>query len=131
AKACNATVRFLTDDIRAPQHTKYRSGGYDFFVSNPPYVPEADKQYMHCNVLEHEPEIALFVPDNQALIYYQAMTGFAQKMLKPDGLLFLEIHEQKGEEIRELLARNGFWNTQIITDLNGKQRMIRSEKKQP
>ena len=82
---------------------------------------------MHQNVLSFEPHIALFVPDNDPLLFYKAIINFAAGHLLPNGLLFLEINENLGAATVELLTKSGFENIQLRTDLREKDRMIRAE----
>jgi release factor glutamine methyltransferase len=96
---------------------------YDSIISNPPYVPESDKNYMQPNVLDYEPGLALFVPDNDPLIFYQKILEYALLAGKPAGKVYFEIHEKFGEEIRQLLSLKGFENIIIRKDIHGKDRM--------
>ena len=98
---------------------------YDVIVSNPPYVRESEKPQMLDNVLNHEPEIALFVTDDDPLIFYRAIAAFAKKYLNENGLLFFEINENLGIETFEMLTGFGFHNIEIRKDINGKNRMVR------
>jgi len=102
---------------------------FDVVVSNPPYVLESDKSKMASNVLDYEPEEALFVPDEEALRFYYAIAAFSLKHLNPGGYLFFEIHERKGKEIKEYLEKTGFKNVEVRKDMQGKPRMVRGEKK--
>lgn len=97
-------------------------------VSNPPYVMPSEKLLMNANVLEHEPHLALFVEEENPLIFYKAITEKAKRYLFPKGKLYFEINEQFGKETAELLINRGFTNVAIIKDLNGKDRMVRGEK---
>ena len=97
---------------------------YHIIVSNPPYIPHAEKIYMEDAVLNHEPKLALFVPDNDPLRFYRAIGNFAQKGLKPNGKLYLEINERFGKEIELLLENLGFEAVTILEDLNKKARMV-------
>lgn len=99
---------------------------YDIIVSNPPYVLEMESFSMQKNVLDYEPHIALFVPDNDALIFYRRIAEQAMHALKPNGKLFFEINEEKGKEVRELLLASGFINVEIRKDINGKNRMVKT-----
>lgn len=101
---------------------------FDVIVSNPPYVRESEKQQMEANVLEHEPELALFVDDNDPLIFYQTIAEFASKQLNEDGYLFFEINENLGEEMVALVNELGFRSIEIRRDLNNKNRMLRCKK---
>ena len=97
---------------------------FDVIVSNPPYVCENEKNLMQKNVLDYEPESALFVPDNDPLKFYRAISDFACKYLHKRGKLFFEINERFGNTIREMLEKRGFTEIEILTDLSGKERFI-------
>jgi release factor glutamine methyltransferase len=101
---------------------------FDIIVSNPPYVTIAEQQLMQKNVLDYEPHIALFVPDNDALVFYRAIADLAVIRLKPGGHLYFEINERYENETAELLASKGFINIILKKDINGKFRMIKAEK---
>jgi len=103
---------------------KYKWGTYDIIVSNPPYVRELEKYVMDKNVLAYEPENALFVPNDDPLLFFRKITEFALKHLAYNGKLFFEINEYLGEEIHNLLLSSGFKNIKIKKDINGKNRMI-------
>jgi release factor glutamine methyltransferase len=103
---------------------KYKWGTYDIIVSNPPYVRELEKSVMDKNVLAYEPENALFVPNDDPLLFFRKITEFALKHLAYNGKLFFEINEYLGEEIHNLLLSSGFKNIKIKKDINGKNRMI-------
>ncbi len=95
---------------------------FDVIVSNPPYVPDSDRAVMHCNVLDHEPGLALFVPDDDPLCFYRAIARAARRMLTPEGRLYFEIYHLYAREMVEMLAGEGF-STVIREDLTGKPRM--------
>ena len=101
---------------------------YDIIVSNPPYIPASDKASMHINVKEYEPGEALFVPDDDPLLFYEAIVRHACKLLKIGGRLYFEIYEHFGGEIAELLTNNGFGDIELREDIHGKPRMIRCRK---
>ena len=101
---------------------------YDLIVSNPPYIPEQDKLEMHQNVLNYDPEIALFVPDSNYLMFYKAIAEFALSHLNKKGELYFEIHERYGQETLGLLREIGFNSLELRKDLQGKDRMIRAIK---
>ncbi len=101
-----------------------QSNQYDIIVSNPPYIPNADRQIMHTNVLDYEPEIALFVEDSDPLIFYRIIAEKALEALKSKGKLYFEIHEDYSLEILELLGGLGYTDIRIEEDLQGKDRMI-------
>jgi release factor glutamine methyltransferase len=97
----------------------------DCIISNPPYVKQSESASMHARVLNHEPATALFVPDDDALIFYQQIAGFAQTHLAPNGYLFFEINEALGQATCALLETHGF-STELKQDMQGKDRMIRA-----
>lgn len=99
----------------------------DILVSNPPYVTNSEKKMMQPNVLEHEPELALFVPDDDPLLFYMALAAFGKTHMNNDSLLFWEINEAFGKECVQLLKENGFSNVKLRQDLNGKDRMVFAE----
>ncbi|HPF50646.1 MAG TPA: peptide chain release factor N(5)-glutamine methyltransferase [Draconibacterium sp.] len=100
----------------------------DVVVSNPPYVRLSEKQLMQKNVLDFEPVGALFVPDDDPLLFYRAIAEFSMNSLRKNGFLFLEINEYLGAETVDLLEETGFRNVEIRMDLFGKNRMIRCQK---
>lgn len=101
---------------------------FDVIVSNPPYVRLSEKEEMKTNVLAHEPENALFVSDEDPLVFYRVIAGFAKKHLAVRGFLFFEINEYLGEEMRDLLKEMDFREIQIHKDLNNRNRMVRCQK---
>jgi release factor glutamine methyltransferase len=96
----------------------------DLIVSNPPYVPLHDQAEMHANVVNFEPHLALFVPDEDPLVFYRAIGLWGQQLLKQGGKLYLEIYENLAEELVQLLQSQGYLQVQVHQDLNGKNRMI-------
>ena len=98
---------------------------FDIIVSNPPYVRELEKQEIKKNVLDNEPHLALFVDDNDALIFYRKIAELAQKNLSPNGQLFFEINQYLGKEMIELLEKMDFKNIELRKDIYGSDRMIR------
>jgi release factor glutamine methyltransferase len=121
-----ADVSFLYCDIF--QYEKAKFPICDLIVSNPPYVLESEKQYMKRNVLDFEPHKALFVPDNDPLVFYTAISNFSEKTLAPGGKIYLEINENKSKEVLHLLYLAGYRDLKIITDINGKDRFIKGKK---
>jgi len=100
---------------------------FDIIVSNPPYVRELEKQEIKKNVLDNEPHLALFVKDNDALIFYRKIAEMAQKNLSKNGLLFFEINQYLGKETIDLLERMNFKNIELRKDIYGNDRMIKAE----
>ena len=101
-------------------------GQYDIIVSNPPYVKQSEINTMHERVKEFEPHIALFVPDNDALLFYKKLSDFSLKHLKPAGSLFVEINEALGEQVISTFRSAGFANIELRKDMQEKERMIRA-----
>lgn len=99
-------------------------GKFDIIVSNPPYVTEGEKEQMQPNVLDYEPEQALFVPDSDPLKYYNTIADFALEHLSPNGKLYFEINEAFGPQTQAMLHQKGFTNTQVHKDLQGKNRIV-------
>ena len=97
---------------------------FDIIVSNPPYVMDSEKALMRKNVLDHEPHLALFVPDDDPLLFYRAVAQWALQLLKPGGFGIVEINEALGEETAEIYRRYGFCAVTIIKDLNDKDRFV-------
>ena len=98
---------------------------FDIIVSNPPYVRELEKQEIKKNVLDNEPHLALFVEDNDALVFYRKIAELAQKNLSPNGQLFFEINQYLGKEMVELLEKMNFKNIELRKDIYGNDRMMR------
>ena len=97
---------------------------FDAIVSNPPYVPESDRAAMHPNVRDHEPGLALFVPDDDAIRFYRAIARAGRQMLTPGGRLWFEIYERAAAEIVRMLGAEGYTDTEVREDLFGKPRMV-------
>jgi release factor glutamine methyltransferase len=98
----------------------------DIIVSNPPYIPQSDEQTMQPNVLKYEPHVALFVPNNDALLFYKAIAEFAQQKLQSGGSIYVEIHEDLGEQTKALFLSKGFTSVEIKKDMQGKDRMVKA-----
>ena len=119
-------VTFIQDDILNPSHDILINSQYSVIISNPPYVTFSEKEQMQANVLKYEPHSALFVPDNDPLIFYQAIADFAQSHLAVGGFLFLEINENLGSQTLALLKDCDFRKIELRQDLPGKDRMIKA-----
>lgn len=107
----------INKSISAPVHQ------FDIIVSNPPYVRHSEKGNMSKNVLDYEPHLALFVNDNDALVFYKAIVDFALQNLSKDGKLYFEINESLGSEVKKLLEGKGFKKVGIKKDMSGKDRI--------
>lgn len=121
AKLNNADIVFVESDIL---DDGLETNKFDIIVSNPPYVLEIEKTTMQANVLEHEPHLALFVPNHKPLLFYTRIAKLSFDALKQNGLLALEINEQFGKETAECLSGHGFEKTEIIKDIHGKDRFV-------
>ena len=122
----NVNIEFLHDDVLDPDYSKFPA--FDLIVSNPPYVRLLEREKMQSNVLDFEPSDALFVPDNDPLLFYKAIIEFSIKKLNKGGKLYLEINEVFGEEIKIVLHQNDFINITLIKDIHGKDRIIKAQK---
>ena len=114
---------FLKDDV-----TNILGSPFDIIISNPPYVRESEKELMQPNVLEYEPPTALFVPNNNPLIFYHAIAEKAPSILKQNGLIFCEINEYLGNETATLFRNFGFNFVVVKKDIHGKARMIKASR---
>ena len=103
-------------------------GKFDIIVSNPPYIPQSDIADMRKNVVDFEPHTALFVPDNDILLFYRATAENAQRMLDEGGSIWFEIYEMAGNEVCEMLCEKGFTRNELIEDANLKPRMVWSRR---
>ncbi|MCW8897463.1 MAG: peptide chain release factor N(5)-glutamine methyltransferase [Flavobacteriales bacterium] len=99
---------------------------YDVIVSNPPYIMNKEQDQMHSNVLDYEPHLALFVPDENPLLFYEKIADIAVKHLTENGTLYVEINEQFGDEVVSLFNKKGFEKVEIIKDINNKNRMVKA-----
>ncbi|MCE5321451.1 MAG: peptide chain release factor N(5)-glutamine methyltransferase [Bacteroidales bacterium] len=119
--------QFYGDLLAGPlSQTLIGHASLDVLISNPPYIRESERALMHKNVLDYEPSLALFVPDNNPLIFYEALAIWGVELLRPGGLLFLEINESLGKETVEMLSSHGYSNILLRSDINGRERMVRA-----
>lgn len=114
-------VTFVHDDVLQPQ-SDYFNHPVDLVVSNPPYVCDSERAQMEANVLDWEPESALFVPDDDPLRFYRKIMELAKNQLNPDGQIWFEINEQMGEKMLQLCNEMGFAEAEIIHDFAEKPR---------
>ena len=101
---------------------------FDLIVSNPPYILDRERNDMHKNVLAYEPAGALFVSDEDPLLFYRRIVEVAEDLLSHSGWLYFEINESYGKEVWTLMKSNGFEEVELKKDLNGKDRMVRGKK---
>lgn len=119
-------VNWLVGDILQYERESWED--YDVIVSNPPYVRESEKAEMEERVLRFEPSRALFVPDQDPLLFYRKICAFGQQHLKANGLLFFEINEAFGPQMLELMEQYGYIALELRKDFFGKERMIKGQK---
>jgi release factor glutamine methyltransferase len=100
----------------------------DIIVSNPPYIPLKDKKTLDVNVVAHEPHSALFVPDDDPLIFYKAIADFGKHRLYPGGYIYMEINENLGLFTTQLFKKEGYINVELKQDMQGKDRMVKVQK---
>lgn len=120
----HANVSFYQKDI-----LNYTAGKetFDIIVSNPPYIAEQERSAMHANVLDWEPSMALFVPDNDALIFYRKIAEAGKSLLTRHGKIYVEINESFGKETVHLFEERGYQHIRLIKDLFGKDRIVAAQ----
>ena len=128
AKRTNVHVSFEKVDVLNTSllNRERPATGLDIIVSNPPYICNKERATMERNVLEHEPELALFVPDDDPLLFYRTIARFAAKTLNPGGALYFGINPLYVSEMQQMLSKEGFSHTEIRNDQFGKQRFTKS-----
>lgn len=124
ANTLGLEVDFIELDI-LNEEERARLGRFDFIVSNPPYIPVQEKEKMDKNVVAYEPSLALFVPDNDALLFYRAIAETGKNHLNEDGMILVEMHEDLSGPCEELFRSMGY-STEIKKDLFGKERMLKA-----
>jgi release factor glutamine methyltransferase len=125
AAVSNATVNFFKADM-LDAATWNTIPQCDVLVSNPPYIRQSEAAAMDENVTAFEPHLALFVPDEDALLFYKALAQLGKKVLKPGGALYVEINEALGEPVVKLFEQDGYNNVELRNDLSGKPRMVKA-----
>lgn len=123
----NCEVHFLNHNILSG-HPLNGPKSFNLIVSNPPYVMESEKATMSENVLNYEPSSALFVPDDNPLIYYKAIELFSRKYLSENGMIYLEINESLGSATSELFKSQIYSEVLLIKDMQGKERFLKVKK---
>ncbi len=114
---------FLKADVLDTEQ-EFNHGPFDLILSNPPYIKESEKSAMRRNVLDYEPSLALFVPDEDPLLYYRAIAAWSRRFLKEDGFGLAEINESLGRETLAIFKAEGFAVTEIIKDFFEKNRIL-------
>ncbi len=128
AQINNVPVSFFLCDIMVEENVNIAPDSLDVVISNPPYVRESEKVYMSKNVLEHEPAAALFVPDDDPLLFYRQIISKSKYWLREGGWIYFEINEAMGGECTSMLKGEGFSNILVNQDIHGKNRYIRAQK---
>jgi release factor glutamine methyltransferase len=129
AKRTHIHVSFeQVDVLHLPSDISHLTSAFDLIVSNPPYICNKERETMEANVLEHEPHTALFVPDDDPLLFYRAIAEYGQTALKDDGWLYFEMNPLYAEALREMLSKMSYHDITLNNDQYGKQRMIRAQK---
>jgi release factor glutamine methyltransferase len=123
AESNQVQIQFIHQSILETEDFEHQ---FDIIVSNPPYVRDLEKQEIKKNVLDNEPHLALFVADNDALLFYRKIAQLAQKNLSPTGQLYFEINQYLGQEMVALLKEMNFQNTELRKDVYGNDRMTKS-----
>jgi len=114
---------FIATDVLDTEQ-EFSFGPFDLILSNPPYVMEKEKSLMRRNVLDYEPACALFVPDDDPLLFYRAVARWSHRFLSPDGKGLTEINEVLGTETEALFRNSGFSQTSLVTDFYDKNRFV-------
>ena len=117
-------VHFVEGDALGDFDSNVACKSFDIVVSNPPYIPNADRALMRKNVTDYEPDIALFVEDSDPLIFYRAIARRTRKILNPSGRIYFEIYESLADEMMEMMACEGYTDIAIKEDFRGKPRML-------
>lgn len=130
AKWNNVSITYIEDSILDIQNDilKSATGFFDVIVSNPPYVRDLEKVEIKNNVLQHEPHLALFVKDDNPLQFYNAISDYAMRALKENGLLFFEINQYLGAEMKTLLKTTLYKDIELKNDMFGNKRMLKGMK---
>ena len=121
AELNNVDIVFITKDII---NYKNEEKSWDVIVSNPPYIPLSNKEYMHPNVLQNEPSQALFVENEDPLKYYKVITDFGFNHLKKNGKIYFEIHEDFADDVVDLLVIKNHFKSSVHKDFQGKNRFV-------
>lgn len=128
AVALGLEIKFIQADILEWELVFDPDLHVDIVVSNPPYITPGEKPEMADHVLDYEPDLALFVPEESPLLFYQHIADFARQHLYPGGKLYFEINRNYGQRIRELLTKKHFRNIRLLQDMQGADRMIEAGK---
>lgn len=125
ASSQKVKINFRKDDALALPAVKEE---YDIIVSNPPYVMENEKKDMDRNVLDHEPHLALFIPDSDALKFYTAIADYASDALREGGRLYFELNPLTAEDLAEKMRKQGWQDVQLLPDMHSRMRFMVARK---
>jgi release factor glutamine methyltransferase len=117
-------IHFIQADILTGQHAETLNRKFDIIVSNPPYIPMSERDKMSASTVLHEPHLALFVENDNALIFYEAIADFARTHLSENGKLYFELNEYNAEAAETMLLNKGFQDVVLKKDHAGKWRML-------
>ncbi len=117
-------VHFMQCDIL--KQKQWPAQTFDIIISNPPYIPHKESKLLDKNVTDWEPHLALFVPDNDPLLFYRTIAAFAKGHLKENGLLFFECHQEYAQQVAEMLQQQGF-SAELKEDMFGNERMVKAQ----
>jgi len=126
ADVLQANVRFYENNF-LDTATWTNFPAYDIIVSNPPYIPESDKESMHSNVKDHEPSLALFVPNDDALVFYRNIADFGRLHLQQGGCVYCELHLEYAQATQKLFEEKSYKNVEIRKDMHGNWRMLKAK----
>ena len=127
AQSENCVINFVEADIFLVDKL-FAQTNFDLIVSNPPYIPPSEKSAMAANVLDHEPHLALFIPEENPLLFYRVIINFAKERLCKGGKLYFEINRRFSQELKENLVRAEFVEVEIHMDIHGSDRMVSARK---
>jgi len=127
AKNCEVNITFIQHDI-LKDDAVLLPDNLDIIVSNPPYIPLHERNNLHTNVVHYEPHDALFVPDENPLIFYKAIAQVAKKLLKKGGVLYFETYEKFHDDLSAMLKKLGFKEVLLWNDINDKPRFVSCKK---
>ncbi len=125
AEMRSAKVRFRQGDFLLAE-SLFGEERFDVVVSNPPYIPQKESESLHSNVRDHEPHVALFVPDEDALVFYRRLAQWGREGLNSDGRIYCETHRDYAEEVAALFRESGFGEVVVKEDVFGAPRMVRA-----
>ena len=128
AKRTHVNVSFEQVDALNLPHSSFLTSHFSLIVSNPPYICNKERACMEANVLEHEPHTALFVPDDDPLLFYRTIAQYGQIALEPGGWLYFEINPLYAQSLSDMLHMMSYHDIELKLDQYGKQRMIRAKR---